>query len=251
MEVTLIAHTMMTGPAYDIMDSWNTADDPSSDPEDNDRVVEFGGRACYQSWNHPNPKTAANRDYIGHILDVEHASVLEHSVVTLYITGVSRSLTHELIRHRHLSPSQQSQRYVDESKSTFIEPPLFNQLRVMADTGADDDPRYHPIMDAIDRINRVAYECRAAYQEFVDAVAASGLRISRKESREAARSILPNGTETRIVLTGNLRAWRHFLHMRYSVHADAEIMELARQVLGVLRDIAPNCVQDISDELRK
>src|SRR5262249_31490582 len=77
-------------------------------------LAEFAGRACYQSWNKPNPATATNQGYLRHILDVGHLSVLEHGVVTMYLTGVSRSLTHELIRHRHFSYSQLSQRYVPE-----------------------------------------------------------------------------------------------------------------------------------------
>ncbi|WP_390479680.1 FAD-dependent thymidylate synthase, partial [Frankia casuarinae] len=72
----------------------------STDADGGQALAEFAGRACYQSWNKPNPATATNAGYLRHILDVGHLSVLEHGTVSLYLTGVSRSLTHELVRHR-------------------------------------------------------------------------------------------------------------------------------------------------------
>src|SRR5579875_2884421 len=84
--------------------------------------AEFAGRACYQSWTKPNPSTATNAGYLRHILEVGHLSVLEHGSVTFYLSGVSRSLTHELIRHRHFSYSQLSQRYVPEKDAAMVEP---------------------------------------------------------------------------------------------------------------------------------
>ena len=89
----------------------------STDADGGPALVEFAGRACYQSWSKPNPKTATNAAYLRHIIDVGHFSVLEHASVSFYITGISRSATHELIRHRHFSYSQLSQRYV---RSTSI-----------------------------------------------------------------------------------------------------------------------------------
>src|SRR3712207_7558756 len=82
----------------------------STEAEGGEALAEFAGRACYQSWDKPNPATATNAGYLRHILEVGHLSVLEHGTVTMYLTGVSRSLTHELIRHRHFSFSQLSQR---------------------------------------------------------------------------------------------------------------------------------------------
>src|SRR5690242_2070720 len=86
--------------------------DWSTDADGGQALVEFAGRACYQSWSKPNPKTATNAAYLQHIIDVGHFSVLEHASVSFYITGISRSCTHELIRHRHFSYSQLSQRFV-------------------------------------------------------------------------------------------------------------------------------------------
>ncbi len=94
----------------------------STDAEGGQALAEFAGRACYQSWKKPNPATATNAGYLAHILEVGHLSVLEHGTVTFYLTGVSRSFTHELIRHRHFSYSQLSQRYVPERTRRMVEP---------------------------------------------------------------------------------------------------------------------------------
>src|SRR3989440_8584647 len=112
-KVELIAKTEFFPPA-DV--PWTT------DAEGGEALAEFAGRACYQSWKKPNPATATNAGYLRHILEVGHLSVLEHGTVTFYITGISRSLTHELIRHRHFSFSQLSQRYVPERDAAMVEP---------------------------------------------------------------------------------------------------------------------------------
>src|SRR5205823_7161081 len=86
-----------------------------------EHLVETAGRICYMSFAKPRP--GGNRAYIGHILEVGHGSVLEHSVYNLIITGVSRSFTHELVRHRAgFGYSQLSQRFVDETHCEFVEP---------------------------------------------------------------------------------------------------------------------------------
>jgi len=105
LKVQAIAWTHFQAPA-DV--PWET------DADGGEALAEFAGRACYQSWKKPNPSTATNAGYLKHILEVGHLSVLEHGSVTFYLTGISRSLTHELIRHRHFSYSQLSQRYVPE-----------------------------------------------------------------------------------------------------------------------------------------
>lgn len=114
LRVQLIAKTDFLAPP-DV--PWTT------DADGGPALVEFAGRACYQSWSKPNPKTATNAGYLRHIIDVGHFSVLEHASVSFYITGISRSCTHELIRHRHFSYSQLSQRYVPEKDSRVVVPP--------------------------------------------------------------------------------------------------------------------------------
>lgn len=192
-----------------------------------DALAEFAGRACYQSWDKPNPKTAENVDYLKHILDVGHFSVLEHGSATFYIEGISRSLTHELVRHRHFSFSQLSQRFVDESTVDYVIPPAIRDGTAI---------EYSILTDAMS----FALE---AYEHLVESFQERGL--SRKQAREAARAVLPNMTETKIVITGNHRTWREFLAKRLSPTADAEIQELARELLRQLKEIAPNTYQDM------
>ncbi|MCT7659466.1 FAD-dependent thymidylate synthase [Mycobacterium deserti] len=227
LRVQLIARTEFQAPP-DV--PWNT------DADGGPALVEFAGRACYQSWSKPNPKTATNAAYLRHIIDVGHLSVLEHASVSFYITGISRSCTHELIRHRHFSYSQLSQRYVPENDSQVVIPP-----------GIEDDPELLEIFTA------AADASRATYAELLSRLEAKfmgdqgGERravLRRKQARQAARAVLPNATETRIVVTGNYRAWRHFIAMRASEHADVEIRRLAIACLRQLIDAAPQVFSD-------
>jgi thymidylate synthase (FAD) len=208
----------------------------STDADGGPALVEFAGRACYQSWSKPNPRTATNAGYLRHIIDVGHFSVLEHATVSFYITGVSRSCTHELIRHRHFSYSQLSQRYVPEHDSQVVLPP-----------GMEDDSELQEIFTAAADASRSTYaelltrlEAKFKGDEPVDRLGA----VRRKQARQAARAVLPNATETRIVVTGNYRAWRHFIAMRASEQADVEIRRLAIACLRQLVDVAPQVFAD-------
>lgn len=213
-----------------------------TDVEMADELAEFSGRACYQSWTRPNPKTRENVDYMKHILELAHESVLEHASATFYIEGVSRSLTHELCRHRHLSFSQLSQRYVAEDDAQLVTPPAIESHS--RDNGDSPDSFITDVGEAWDDIEsgRIL-DFRGAYQRLVKSLTDEGL--PRKQAREAARAVLPNATETKIVVTGNMRAWRDVLKKRWHVAADAEIRQLAGELLRQLREIAPNTFQDI------
>jgi thymidylate synthase (FAD) len=203
-----------------------------TDADGGQALAEFAGRACYQSWSKPNPRTATNAGYLRHILEVGHLSVIEHGVVTLYLTGVSRSLTHELIRHRLFSYSQLSQRYVPERNAAVVEP----------DVIAGDPELHEKFLAATDA-------SLAAYSELLEGLekrfaGVENAMLRRKQARQAARSVLPNAIETRIVVTGNYRAWRHFIAMRATEHADVEIRALAVACLRELRRVAPNVFAD-------
>ncbi|AWK73098.1 thymidylate synthase (FAD) [Rhodococcus oxybenzonivorans] len=223
LRVQLVAKTEFF-PPEDI--PWET------DADGGEALAEFAGRACYQSWSKPNPRTATNAGYLRHLLEVGHESVLEHGSVTFYITGISRSCTHELIRHRHFSYSQLSQRFVRENDSNVVVPPAIAgdpELEALFATATDAS--------------------RAAYGELLEALEAklaetSSLPVRNKEARQAARAVLPNATETRVVVTGNYRAWRHFVSMRATEHADVEIRRLAVECLRQLQKAAPNVFGD-------
>ncbi len=204
----------------------------STDTDGGQALAEFAGRACYQSWKKPNPATATNAGYLRHILEVGHLSVLEHGSVSFYLTGISRSLTHELIRHRHFSYSQLSQRYVPERDAAMVEPDVIAY-----------DPELHERFLAAAKASRDAYADLLAGLErrFADEPSAT---LRRKQARQAARSVLPNATETRIVVTGNYRAWRHFIAMRATEHADVEIRALAVECLRQLHKVAGSVFGD-------
>lgn len=243
MKVTLIASTQVHGwPLKDYIGTreWLLPKDDES-TYGSDFLAEFAGRACYQSWSRPNPKTATNASYLAHINQVGHYSVLEHASATFYVEGVSRSLTHELVRHRHLSYSQLSQRYVDESNVEFVKPSGLGEFDPAAELL---DGEVHRESDSITgHFYSLSISLRDVYTQAVETLLTRG--FTRKEARQAARAILPNMTETKIVVTGNMRAWRDMLQKRWHVAADAEIREFVGMILNELRSIAPNTFADI------
>lgn len=239
------------------------------------KLVEVAGRLCYQSYAKPRP--GGNSAYINHILEVGHGSVTEHCVFNLIISGVSRSFTHELVRHRvGFGFSQRSQRYCDESRGEFVVP-LALQVEVHAARiaidyfydeamilrkSADDVLR---LVDSGDLINppletlaglrwlRLIERSQEAYKQLSDHLATRGDRTDqdptsdRKAAREAARSVLLNATETKIFVTANARALRHFIEMRGDMAADAEMRRVAFAVLDILCVEAPNLFGDYRD----
>ncbi|WP_070378259.1 FAD-dependent thymidylate synthase [Rhodococcus sp. WMMA185] len=223
LRVQLVAKTEFLPPA-DV--PWET------DADGGEALAEFAGRACYQSWSKPNPRTATNAGYLRHLLEVGHESVLEHGSVSFYITGISRSCTHELIRHRHFSYSQLSQRFVRENDSKVVVPPAIA-----------GDPDLERLFTEATDASRSAYaELLAALESKLSGTSSVPLR--NKQARQAARAVLPNATETRVVVTGNYRAWRHFVSMRATEHADVEIRRVAVECLRQLQSSAPNVFGD-------
>lgn len=196
-----------------------------------EELCETAGRVCYMSFAKPRP--GGNAIYLGHIKESGHGSVLEHAVWNLLITGVSRTLTHELIRHRSgFSYSQLSQRYVDESAAEYVEPDIIAA-----------DPELHGIfMDAVGHAHQAYIHLAAALAERMKDEPDRTAR--RKAARQAARCVLPNATETKIFVTANARAYRNFLEQRGSRHAEPEIRKLANKVLDVLQKESPNLFSD-------
>lgn len=228
MKVTLVASTLVGLESFYFLPTGKGFDTYHADNEGSsaDRLAHFAGRSCYQSWEMPNPKTADDMGYIANILKQGHESVLEHASATFYIEGVSRALLAELTRHRHLSFSVESQRYVDYSDTEPVIPPAFG----------DDEAEHLRMMYSRDLV---------AYESMVEALIREGK--TRKQAREAARAFLPNAAPVAMVVTGNMRAWRDVLRKRYSVHADAEIFELAKELLSQLKEIAPASFQDFKE----
>ena len=196
-------------------------------------LPELAGRLCYMSF--ANPRPGGNKAYLDHILAVGHGSVLEHSNFGFIITGVSRSFTHELVRHRAgFAYSQLSQRYVDESQANFVMPSVFlkpglDSLRKMWEDVVSAAQEFY---------QRIVGHLNEEFKDVPDPTA------RKKAARQAARSVLPNATETKIFVTANVRAWRHFIEMRCSAAAEPEIRQVAGMILKVLQQEAPNLFGD-------
>src|SRR5687767_15490051 len=180
-----------------------------------------------------NPAKRATRDYLENIKKQGHGSVLEHANYSLLLEGVSRSLTHELVRHRAgFAYSQLSQRYVDESVADFVVPPA-----IIGDEALET--RWEAQMDEAQR----TYV--ALVEQLMERYAWVEDRVHRRKmAREAARGVLPNSTETKIVATANVRAWRTMLELRSSEGAEMEIRRMALAVLRLLQGEAPAFFSD-------
>lgn len=230
-----------------------------------DDLAEFAGRQCYRSWT-------AGRDsaeYHRNIRSQGHGSIYEHGFLSFQVTGVSRTLTHELVRHGEgTGISQESQRYVDAKDMRFVIPPLLANA-IIAEVG------YTPtcISDIIDIDNagvRDAFNlfyasCSKSLEDYIalqpllvamakEAEAASiigddkAVVSAKKRANEAARSVLHNACETRLVWSMNLRASRHIMLMRGDEPADLEIRRLSAEFFPHVVGYAPHLFADLSIE---
>ncbi len=196
-----------------------------------ERLAEFAGRLCYMS--QANPAKRPTREYLENIKKQGHGSVLEHANYSILFEGVSRSLTHELVRHRAgFAYSQLSQRYVDESNAAFVVPPAIigdEKLEAAWKTQVEGaQTTYVALVEQL--MERYGWVADRVHR--------------RKMAREAARAVLPNATETKIVVTGNARAWRTMLELRAGEGAEMEIRRFAVATLRLLQREAPGFFSD-------
>lgn len=233
--VRLVAASMIKADMVYVLDGRGANQDVMKSFSENtaaDFIPEAAGRVCYDSFEKSRP--GGNSAYIAHIKEVGHGSVLEHSVFSFVFEGISRSLSHELVRHRAgWSYSQLSQRFHDESDCGFACPPAILALK---------DKPVGQGCEAYDLWANSCYDAASSYETLAGHL--SRLGLERKQAREAARSVLPNCVETRIFATTNARALRHFIELRASRHADAEIRRLANRVLDAVQDEAPHLFGD-------
>jgi thymidylate synthase (FAD) len=201
------------------------------DATDGEKLAEFAGRLCYMSQANPAQRTTA--EYLDNIKQQGHGSVLEHAVYVLLLEGISRSCSHELVRHRAgFGYSQLSQRYVDESHAAFVVPPaMLGDEKLEAAWLAQVTTAQAAYVRAVEDLMR-------RYEWVADKI------HRRKMAREAARSLLPNATETKIVVSANVRAWRTMLELRCGEGAEQEIRRMAVAALRVLRAEAPLLFSD-------
>jgi thymidylate synthase (FAD) len=214
-KVTLISRPNFTEPQH-LPVEW------LGESSDGERLAEFAGRLCYMS--QANPAKRETRAYLENIKKQGHGSVLEHANYSVLLEGVSRSLTHELVRHRAgFAYSQLSQRYVDESHAAFVVPPAVigdEKLEAMWKTQVEGaQSTYVALVEQL--MERYGWVADRVHR--------------RKMAREAARAVLPNATETKIVVTANARAWRTMLELRSSEGAEMEIRRMAIMTLRLLQ----------------
>lgn len=273
------------------------------DASESDQIPEVAGRICYMSFAKPRP--GGNAAYLQNILQSGHGSVLEHAVWNFIISGVSRSFSHELVRHRAgWAYSQLSQRYVDESVAEYVVPhDLQEAVRVYqySETSSVEEYKSPPVGDNAwlmkywkdgNGLNNTEFRsiyligerwCESvtdshnSYKSLVSKMAddlekseyekwrtaAAKLEMPlfsledwkntltidqktamRKQVRQAARSVLPNATETKLFVTVNARAARHFIELRASKHAEPEIRKVAVAMLQILQKESPNLFGD-------
>jgi len=187
-------------------------------------VIERACRTCYLSFHRYNPPSSTE-ELIKKVIRKKHHSVLEHASATFRIKGGSRVMTHELVRHRLMSPSQESQRYVEFGKTRdyhIVVPPTVR------------DTEYY------ERYMRLAAEAERLYSEMVAA----------DIPKEDARYILPNATTSEIVISANLREYRHIFTVRCHPRAHWEIRRLCLEMLRILKRETPIVFWDfeIDDE---
>lgn len=202
------------------------------DSEPVEDLIEFAGRSCYESYGKKNPATANNVDYIREtVFNKGHQSILEHATATFYLTGVSRSFLAELSRHRFISLSVLSQRFVKAKEANVVLPPAL----------LDDYYHNKEVRKSIDDSIRAAWKT----YKTLESELAERYKEESKRAREAARAVLPNMAETRIVVTANFREWLTIIDRRTAPDADAEMMKVISIIQSELKRLAPNVFDNL------
>ena len=226
-------------PSLEAEDSY-FADKPIAPGEDDGaQLAKFAGQLCYLSFGAQRTRNAQAAQYLEHIKASGHGSVLEHVNYSLLLWGVSRAFTHELVRHRAgFGFSQVSQRYVAGKHVRFVESPAHSFY-----------PELHVAFEAWIDLCAAQYEHRERVLLRVSGIdPAKATTEQRKAVRQEARRCLPNETEAPVLVTGNLRAWRHLIEQRASRFADAEICAAAYLCFEKLRAHEPMLWADYAVE---
>lgn len=211
----------------------------SSNQDDGAQLAKFAGQLCYLSFGAQRTRNSEAAKYLEHIKASGHGSVFEHVNYSLLLWGVSRAFTHELVRHRAgFGFSQVSQRYVAGRHVRFVESPAHSFY-----------PELHAEFEAWIDLCAAQYEHRERVLLRVSGIdPTKATTEQRKAVRQEARRCLPNETEAPILVTGNLRAWRHMIEQRSSRFADAEICSVAYLCFQKLREHEPMLWSDYTVE---
>ncbi|MCK4454840.1 MAG: FAD-dependent thymidylate synthase [Thermoplasmata archaeon] len=180
--------------------------------------VDTAGRAAGICWDKEEKEDYGT--FVKRIVKKGHESVIEHVSFTFRIEGVSRALTHQLVRHRIASYSQRSQRYVDEGEFEYVTPPNVES----------DEKARKLFVDFMEESKELYHRLR-------------GMGIRKQD----ARFVLPNACETRIFVTMNARSLRNFFHLRMARGAQWEIRKLATKMFDLVHDVAPELFEDLKE----
>ncbi len=182
-----------------------------------EKLIELCARVSYKSYDRITPDSHIK--FIRNRIRMGDESVLEHASATFRVSGVSRALTHQLVRHRIASYTQESQRTVDQGEFDYVIPHTISESKESKE----------PFEEAMNLLRSTYYKLR-----------------EMKIPKEDARYILPSAVTTEIFMTANLREWRHILRLRLSKTAQWEIRELSQRILTILKREAPTVFEDIS-----
>ncbi len=202
-------------------------------------LSQFAGQLCYLSFGENRTKLTDNKKYLNRIMESAHGSVFEHSSYSVLFFGIDRATTHELVRHRAGTAfSQVSQRYVDDEHLRFVLPYEYRGSSKL-------------IAQFERRVDRAVEDYRATTHELKEVIKRNDGESSteyRKRIQSCSREVLPNCTEAPIIVTANVRAWRHICSMRCSAHADVRIRRPMIELLKELQMRAPNLFCDFKYE---
>lgn len=202
-----------------------------------ENIVESAGRICYMSFG-ARQHRRSNAEYIANLIKQGHESVLEHACWSFVLTGVSRAFSHQFVRHRvGFAFSQLSQQYHEERDAHFVEP-----------TVVKSNPELSTLWRRAVEGSRLAYDALLGSLERTEGntITPSSKRELKRMIRTAARSVLPNATETTIFFTANARALRHFLELRGSIEGDEEMRVVSYLLLKALKKEAPSLFSDFT-----
>lgn len=205
---------------------------------DGTQLAKFAGQLCYMSFGARRTKNERAKMYFDNIKRSGHGSVLEHVNYSLLLYGISRATTHEIVRHRTFSYSQVSTRYVSADVMRFVERDEFRRSESL----------HTAFLERIERVHGeykdLAAKLRDMRESGTEGFASPSKRDARKRVQQLARMVLSHEVEAPMVMTGNVRSWRHFIEMRANEHADVEIRILAHGIYTLLKRFDPVLFDD-------
>lgn len=224
LKVTLVAHT-----------------------ENPEKMVAASAKLCYSKLGAEelmnNLTDEKTEKFLDKLMEIGHESPIEHVSFSFAVEGISRVLTHQLVRHRLASYSQRSQRYVSEGEFDYIIPPeIKNNLeaeKLYVKAMEDDQKTYELLADKLFEGHIIEFMAKNEINDRNE-VKKSDKNAIKKKAFEDARYVLPNACETKIMITMNARSLKHFFNVRCCNRAQWEIREMANQMLDEAKKVAPS-----------